>query len=54
MNSLEEDVEKQMTPSKIKEELDHYIIGQDHVKRAIAIALRNRYRKRFFTLRVSR
>jgi ATP-dependent protease HslVU (ClpYQ) ATPase subunit len=29
-----------MTPQKIKEQLDKYVIGQDHVKRAIAIALR--------------
>lgn len=32
-----------MTPIKIKEELDKHIIGQDHVKRAIAIALSNFY-----------
>lgn len=49
LNSLDEDVEREMTPSKIKEELDKYIIGQDHVKRSIAIALRNRYRKRLLT-----
>lgn len=47
--SLEEDVEKEMTPTKIKEELDKYIVGQDNVKRSIAIALRNRYRKRLLT-----
>jgi ATP-dependent protease HslVU (ClpYQ) ATPase subunit len=30
-----------MTPQKIKDELDKYVVGQEHVKRAIAIALSN-------------
>lgn len=34
-----------MTPKQIVEELDKYIIGQDKAKRAVAIALRNRYRR---------
>jgi ATP-dependent protease HslVU (ClpYQ) ATPase subunit len=34
------EAERKMTPQKIKDELDKYVIGQDHVKRAIAIALR--------------
>ena len=34
-----------MTPRQIVEELDKYIIGQDEAKRAVAIALRNRYRR---------
>lgn len=34
-----------MTPREIVEELDKYIIGQDKAKRAVAIALRNRYRR---------
>ena len=33
------------TPRQIVEELDKYIIGQDKAKRAVAIALRNRYRR---------
>jgi ATP-dependent protease HslVU (ClpYQ) ATPase subunit len=33
------EVEKKMTPQKIKNELDVYVVGQEHVKRAIAIAL---------------
>lgn len=33
------------TPREIVEELNHYIIGQDEAKRAVAIALRNRYRR---------
>lgn len=34
-----------LTPREIVEELDKYIIGQDKAKRAVAIALRNRYRR---------
>jgi ATP-dependent HslUV protease ATP-binding subunit HslU len=33
------------TPRQIVEELDRYIIGQGPAKRAVAIALRNRYRR---------
>jgi len=36
---------KQLTPSQIVKELDKYIIGQDEAKRAVAIALRNRWRR---------
>lgn len=35
----------QYTPKEIVNELDKYIIGQDEAKRAVAIALRNRYRR---------
>mgnify|MGYP004681902051 CR=1 FL=1 len=34
-----------LSPKQIVEELDKYIIGQDEAKRAVAIALRNRYRR---------
>jgi ATP-dependent HslUV protease ATP-binding subunit HslU len=34
-----------LTPAEIVKELDHYIIGQDGAKRAVAIALRNRWRR---------
>ena len=34
-----------MTPQEIVHELDKYIIGQDRAKRAVAIALRNRWRR---------
>lgn len=34
-----------MTPQEIVHELDKYIIGQDEAKKAVAIALRNRYRR---------
>ena len=35
----------QMTPQEIVHELDKHIIGQDKAKRAVAIALRNRWRR---------
>jgi len=35
----------ELTPREIVSELDKYIIGQDKAKRAVAIALRNRYRR---------
>ena len=34
-----------MTPREIVSELDRYIIGQQKAKRAVAIALRNRWRR---------
>jgi ATP-dependent HslUV protease ATP-binding subunit HslU len=34
-----------LTPKKIVEELDRYIIGQHRAKKAVAIALRNRWRR---------
>jgi ATP-dependent HslUV protease ATP-binding subunit HslU len=34
-----------MTPRQIVAELDRYIVGQGRAKRAVAIALRNRYRR---------
>ena len=34
-----------MTPKEIVHELDRFIIGQDEAKRAVAIALRNRWRR---------
>ena len=34
-----------LTPKQIVAELDRYIIGQTKAKRAVAIALRNRYRR---------
>src|SRR6202012_2690688 len=35
----------QMTPREIVEELDNHIVGQKAAKRAVAIALRNRWRR---------
>lgn len=34
-----------LTPKQIVDELNQYIIGQDEAKKAVAIALRNRYRR---------
>lgn len=36
---------KDLTPIEIVEQLDKYIVGQYRAKRAVAIALRNRYRR---------
>ncbi|HEX2245504.1 MAG TPA: AAA family ATPase, partial [Gammaproteobacteria bacterium] len=35
----------ELTPRQIVQELDKHIIGQDAAKRAVAIALRNRWRR---------
>ena len=35
----------EMTPREIVQELDKHIVGQDDAKRAVAIALRNRWRR---------
>ncbi len=39
-------VRDDLTPAEIVEQLDKYIIGQKEAKKAVAIALRNRYRRR--------
>src|SRR6202165_5848335 len=39
------DVTTALTPREIVQELDKHIIGQDAAKRAVAIALRNRWRR---------
>ena len=36
---------KQLTPKQIVKELNRYIIGQTSAKKAVAIALRNRWRR---------
>lgn len=38
-------MKKELTPKRIVEELDKYIIGQSDAKRAVAIAFRNRWRR---------
>ena len=45
MKSAEPDTMSQMTPREIVQELDKHIIGQSEAKRAVAIALRNRWRR---------
>src|SRR5438093_3233846 len=34
-----------LTPRQIVQELDRYIVGQDAAKRAVAVAIRNRWRR---------
>src|SRR5271156_6296430 len=34
-----------MTPRRTVQELDRYIVGQDAAKRAVAVAIRNRWRR---------
>ena len=36
---------KELTPKQIVKELDKYIIGQSKAKKAVAIAMRNRWRR---------
>src|SRR5258706_16197221 len=43
--SSQEPVASMMTPQEIVHELDKYIVGQAQAKRAVAIALRNRWRR---------
>lgn len=38
-----------LTPKQIVAELDRYIIGQGEAKKAVAVALRNRYRRRMLS-----
>src|SRR5437764_4482041 len=40
------EITEDLTPSQIVAELDKYIVGQRQAKRAVAVALRNRYRRR--------
>lgn len=42
---MKKDTMKNLTPTQIVDELNKYIIGQDEAKRAVAIALRNRWRR---------
>lgn len=39
----------ELTPKQIVAELDKYIVGQDKAKKAVAVALRNRYRRRMLS-----
>ena len=42
---MEQELQKELTPRQIVAVLNQYIIGQDDAKRAVAIALRNRWRR---------
>ncbi|HEY6175376.1 MAG TPA: ATP-dependent protease ATPase subunit HslU [Kofleriaceae bacterium] len=37
--------EAELTPARIVEELDRYVVGQREAKRAVAVAMRNRWRR---------
>ena len=43
------DTLKDLTPRKIVEELDRHIVGQDDAKRSVAVAIRNRWRRKQLT-----
>jgi ATP-dependent HslUV protease ATP-binding subunit HslU len=45
LSEVKYDLSRTLTPSKIVEALDQYIIGQKEAKKAVAIALRNRWRR---------
>lgn len=40
---------QELTPKQIVEALDKYIVGQEKAKKAVAVALRNRYRRRMLS-----
>jgi len=42
----ERDIHEHLTPRQIVDELDKYIVGQEKAKKSVAIALRNRWRRR--------
>src|SRR6476659_2003017 len=42
-----------LTPRQIVEKLDQYIIGQKDAKKAVAVALRNRYRRGLLNVKLS-
>ena len=46
MSERDAAISEELTPSQIVAALDRYIVGQDEAKRAVAVALRNRYRRR--------
>ena len=45
MSDVPAEVHTDLTPKEIVLRLDQYIIGQEKAKRAVAVALRNRYRR---------
>ena len=38
-------IQNSLTPREIVSELDRFVVGQNNAKRAVAIALRNRWRR---------
>ncbi len=48
-NSLKNPYISSLSPREIVSELDRYVVGQNNAKRAVAIALRNRWRRQALT-----
>ncbi len=46
MTAVERRLDDRLTPPEVVRELDRYVIGQEKAKKAVAIALRNRWRRR--------
>ena len=46
---MEKILRNELTPNQIVNELNKFIIGQNEAKRAVAIALRNRWRRQQVT-----
>ena len=44
-NSQDESFVNSLSPREIVSELDRFVVGQNKAKRAVAIALRNRWRR---------
>lgn len=45
MEEKEEFIQEELTPKQIVQELDKYIVGQNKAKKAVSIAMRNRWRR---------
>ena len=54
MSDLRYDADFALTPSHVVEYLDRYVIGQEKAKRAVAVALRNRVRRKKLPLEIAK
>jgi ATP-dependent HslUV protease ATP-binding subunit HslU len=45
VKAVDRSPEAELTPARIVEELDRYVVGQRDAKRAVAVAMRNRWRR---------
>ena len=48
--SGQKEILNSLSPREIVSELDRFVVGQKNAKRAVAIALRNRWRRQALTL----
>ncbi len=46
LSSTSDDIEPALKPAEVVKTLDKYIVGQGDAKKAVAIAFRNRWRRR--------